>query len=211
MKITKLGHCCLLIEENNLKILTDPGSFTTAQNDLAGIDILLITHEHWDHLHVDSVKQIIKNNPQVKIFTNKGVGIILDEEKIPYELLEHGQATEYKGINLEGFGEKHAFIYSTVPEVVNTGYFIAGRFYYPGDALTDPGKEVEILALPVAGPWIKLSEAIDYARMINPKKAFPVHDGILKITGPFHLQPQKALAQENIEFIIPEEGKAMNF
>lgn len=55
MKITKLGHCCLVIEEAGQKILTDPGTFTTSQNDMTDINILLITHEHADHYHLDSV------------------------------------------------------------------------------------------------------------------------------------------------------------
>ena len=29
MKIKKLGHCCLVIEINGRKIMTDPGSWTT--------------------------------------------------------------------------------------------------------------------------------------------------------------------------------------
>lgn len=32
MKITKLGHCCLLIEIRGTRFLTDPGSYTTSQN-----------------------------------------------------------------------------------------------------------------------------------------------------------------------------------
>ncbi len=46
MNITKIGHCCLLIKEQGLTILTDPGTWTTDQNNLTGIDVVLITHEH---------------------------------------------------------------------------------------------------------------------------------------------------------------------
>ena len=63
MTITKIGHCCLLIEFNERKILTDPGTFSSAQNTLIGIDVVLITHEHADHIHVESLAEIIKNNP----------------------------------------------------------------------------------------------------------------------------------------------------
>ena len=62
MKITKLGHCCLIVKEGNITILTDPGSYTTDQNTVKGIDIVLITHEHGDHFHVESLKAILKNN-----------------------------------------------------------------------------------------------------------------------------------------------------
>ena len=92
MKVTKYGHCCLLIEEKGLRILTDPGSFTTAQNDVKSIDIILITHEHADHLHIDSLKIIIKNNPVARIITNNGVAKLLDKEKIKYQIVDDGKS-----------------------------------------------------------------------------------------------------------------------
>ena len=39
------------------------------------------------------------------------------------------------------------------------------------------------MALPLAGPWMKLSEAIDYALKIQPGSVFPVHDMILNDLG----------------------------
>ncbi len=30
MKIKKIGHCCLIIETKGVRIMTDPGTFTTA-------------------------------------------------------------------------------------------------------------------------------------------------------------------------------------
>ena len=134
MKITKLGHCCLVIEDRGIKTLTDPGSWTTAQNEVRDIDVVLITHEHADHLHVDSVKTILKNNPAAKVFTNRGVGKILEKERTPFELLEHSQSKTVGDVLIEGHGELHAPIYPTVPQVINTGYFISGRLFYPGDA-----------------------------------------------------------------------------
>lgn len=64
------------IEEGRLRILTDPGSYTTTQNDVKNIDIILITHEHPDYFHLDSLKTVLINNPNATIITNKGVGIL---------------------------------------------------------------------------------------------------------------------------------------
>jgi len=200
MKITKLGHCCLLIEESRLKILTDPGMFSTSQNEMKSIDVILVTHEHQDHLHMDSLKAVLRNNLKAKVITNRGVGKLLEKEGIGYELLEDKQGKTISGILLEGFGEKHATIYQDFGQVVNTGYCIASRFFYPGDAFYNPGKPVEILALPVAGPWLKLEEAIDYAKLLKPKVCFPVHDGMLKFIGPTHKVLHTFLPTVGIEF-----------
>ena len=37
MKITKLRPCCLLIKEGGLQILTDPGAWSTGQNEVRDI------------------------------------------------------------------------------------------------------------------------------------------------------------------------------
>lgn len=52
MKITKFGHCCLLVEENNLRILIDPGNYLKRADDLKDIDTMLITHSHQDYLDI---------------------------------------------------------------------------------------------------------------------------------------------------------------
>lgn len=207
MKIIKLGHCCLLIEESGLRILTDPGSYSTAQDEIAGIDIILITHEHADHIHIESLKNILKNNPSVKIYTNSSVGKLLEKEGIRYELLEDKQRKIIKNIAIEGCGDKHAEIHPSFPGVQNTGYLINEKFFHPGDSLYDPKRKVEILALPVAGPWLKISEAIDYAERLKPKVCFPIHDGALKIYGGNHKVPEIILPKKGIKFVVLEIGK----
>ncbi len=210
MKITKFGHCCLLIEEQGVRILTDPGSYSTAQTEVTNINIVLITHEHGDHFHVESLKILLKNNPQAKVITNKAVGKYLDSEGIQYQTLEDGENVTINEILFEGFGKDHAIVYKVVP-VENTGYFINNKFFYPGDSFTNPNKPVEILALPVAGPWMKLSEAIDYALNVKAKITFPVHDGILRDTTLGSYMPSKILGENQLKFEVLEIGKEYEF
>ena len=211
MKITKLGHCCLLVETRGIRILTDPGTYSTLQNDLKNVDLVLFTHEHADHFHLESLKIILQNNPNAKIIANESVGELLNKEKISFDLIKDGQKIEFKAVLIEGVGEKHATLYQSVPQTLNTGFFIDDVLFYPGDAFTDPKKQVEILALPVAGPWMKISEAIDYALKLKPESCFSVHDGILKNPGIAHRFPTMILNGNGINFFVPEIGQEMSF
>lgn len=204
MKITKFGHSCLLIEENGIRILIDPGSYSTQQSQVKNIDLVLITHEHEDHLYIDSLKLLLKNNLQAKVITNKSVGAFLQKEDIIFSIVESGVSFNLGEVLIEGFGNEHALMHGSIPAIQNTGYFIANRFFYPGDSFINPGKQVEILALPVAGPWMRLLEAIDYAIEIKPQLCFPVHEGILKSPGSTHLIPKKVLEPMGIEFTVFE-------
>jgi L-ascorbate metabolism protein UlaG (beta-lactamase superfamily) len=183
MKITKFGQCCLLVEVEGKRILTDPGKFSVSQNQLRDIDLVLITHEHSDHLHTESIKEIVHNNPEVKIVTNSSVAKILHDLGIDSQVLEGRSVDEVGGISVEAFDGKHEEIFEEYGQVQNTGYFIAEKLFYPGDAYTEPGREVEILALPVAGPWCKCADALSYAIRVMPEVTFPVHDWLLNEDG----------------------------
>ena len=200
MKITKIGHCCLVIKDKGKVILTDPGIFSTEQDELAGIDIVLITHEHTDHLHTESLKKVLKNNPTAKVITNTSVGKILSAENILFKVLEGNKSEMFDDLLIEAFDGIHEDIYDSVPVVQNTGYIISNKLFYPGDSFKLPGKKVDILALPVVAPWLKLSQSIDYALKISPRVVFPVHDGFLKSPGPFYRIPKAVLEKSNIEF-----------
>lgn len=211
MHITKLGHCCLMVEENGTRFMTDPGAWSTRQNEVRRVDYIFITHEHQDHCHLESIRIVIRNNPKAQVITNRSVGRHLKDAGIPYELLEHGQSGDFGAVRAEGHGEKHATIYEEYGQVQNTGYFFADRFFYPGDAFYNPQKPVEILALPVVGPWMKTAEAIEYALIVKPKGAFPVHDGMLRFGGPFHAVPARFLTAAGIRFEILAEGEPREF
>ena len=215
MKITKIGHCCLLIEEGGVRLLTDPGAYIVEKyKELKNIDVVIFTHEHSDHYHLDSLKRIMSSNPNVKVLCNPGVGALLSGKGIAHQVVGNGQTMQEKRVTIEGIGELHAVLHPSLPIVQNTGYFIAERFWYPGDAFTDIGRNPEILALPVAGSWMKLSEAIEYALEQKPKLCFPVHDGLFNEIFLSHDSINKALTAileprgiQFLEMILDKEYK----
>ena len=197
MKITKLGHCCLIIDIRGVRFLTDPGSYTE-QNDVKDIDYVVISHEHADHLHIESLKTVLANNPAAKVICNASVGKILEKEGIPFLKVGDGDSTEVSGIAISGHGTQHEPIYLDYELVENTGYFFDGALYNPGDAFHDPGMPVDILAFPVTGPWCKISEAMEFVLSIKPRIAFPVHDG--------NLVRQKGITVRLPELMLPPAG-----
>jgi len=208
MKVTKFGHCCIVIEEKGLRIMTDPGAWTSEQSKRQKVDVVLITHEHQDHFHVDSLKEIQATNPAVRIITNQTVGKLLTEAAIEHEILGHGQTLEVNGVSFEGHGEHHAIIYENYGQVENTGFMVGGKFFFPGDSFYNPNKHVEVLALPIAGPWMRIADAIDYAKAINPKKCFPVHDGMMSIRAFIYFAVNNFLQPAGIEFVDTDKNNS---
>ena len=213
MHITKLGHCCLVLACKGVTILTDPGTFTTAQDTQMGVDVVLITHEHADHFHAASLVALVKNNPEVLVVTNEAVAAVIAKEGIvvPVTVVGDGQSTTIKGVTIEGFGKKHAVIYEEMGQVENTGYLVDDAFYFPGDNFHAPEKPVAVLALPVAGPWMKLSDAVDFVRLVRPRVAFGVHDGM--IVGGFRGfvgMVLKMVAPE-VEYVSLSDGETKEF
>ncbi len=211
MKIHKIGHCCLAIEDKDVRLLTDPGIFSTGQNEWKGVDALLVTHEHADHMHLDSVKAILDNNPTVRIITNSAVAKILDEAGVPCELLADGATTMVGGLSVNAIEGPHAFMHKSIPQVLNTGFVIGDRFFYPGDAFLNPFWPTEILALPISGPWLSVSDCIDYVLKLKPKTCIPVHDALLKSPTMFHGMFKRILEAEGIAFVPLDAGEHADF
>jgi L-ascorbate metabolism protein UlaG (beta-lactamase superfamily) len=213
MNITKIGHCCLVLEDGGVKILTDPGNFTTEPvKAVRGINIILITHEHPDHFHGDSIEFVLKENPEAKVVSNSSVAKLLAEKNIPCAVVGDKQSLEISGMLIEGFGKDHAPVYGPIT-IENTGYMVGSKFYFPGDSFFDPQKPIDILALPTAGPWMKISDAIDFAKKVKPRVAFGVHDGmIIPGFGGFVAQiVERFLKSDGIDFVALGAGESKYF
>lgn len=179
MKVTKYAQSCLLIEEKGVKILTDIGSYCEDVPEVTGLSAILITHEHQDHFDIEKLQEVLGRNPDAVVITHEAVGSKLAELGIAWTAIEPGEELDIAGVSIESFGTEHAIIYGASSPCRNTGFLIAGKLFMPGDALHDvPNKQVDILALPTGGPWHKVSTAIDYAKQINPRVAFPIHDAM---------------------------------
>lgn len=213
MKITKLGHACLIIEESDLTMVLDPGVYSTVP-ELSRLDLILVTHDHADHCDPEQIQTLLTAHPNAEVITNEGTGTVLADKGIPFTVIADGERIEHSGVAIESYGTKHDIIYKDLPMTSqNTGYRIADRFFYPGDAFHIPPQPVEILALPLGGPWMKLGEAIDYAKAVTPKVVIPVHDGVynehsLRFT---RMLPRTILEPLGVEFRDMNPGSVEEF
>ena len=199
----------MVLEINGKRIMTDPSNSDYGGDSISetGLSAILITHEHGDHLHIETLKEVLKNNPEAIVISNISVGKLLTEAGIAFTKVEDGEDYMLYDILIKGFGDKHAQIYEDYGQVQNTGYMI-NEFCYPGDSFNMPPSKVDILALPVLGPWMKMKDAIDYAKELRPRIVFPVHDATLKPFATFiYGIPQHFLSQVGIEFKKLEIGK----
>ncbi len=222
----------MVIEIGGKTILTDPGSFSNEQDALTGIDAVVITHEHGDHFHAASVQAIVKNNPAAMVIANTAVGKLLDGLGIAHTVVD-GRGTTTVGtgdsaVAIEAFDCRHEEIFEEIGQVQHTAYLIGagradiagGNVLLPGDAYCDPGTaaggagiKIDVLALPVAGPWCRLPDALRYAIKVKPRAAFPIHDAMLrKDAGGFLYQmTDRILKEKGIEFTAMHDGNEAEF
>ena len=171
----------MTIEQDGQLLLVDPGNFTTDFKVTDNIVAIVITHEHADHFSPDLLAAIYDKNPE---------SVLISLESIVEKMPDHkshpvttGDIFSIGPFNLEFFGGTHAQIHPAIPLIDNIGVLINNTLYYPGDSFAVPHTAVDVLALPVSAPWMKISEAIDFVTTINPRLAFPTHDAILSIIG----------------------------
>jgi len=181
MRLTKLEHACLIIEEAGRKLVVDPGAFTTPQIDLHDVDAIVVTHEHPDHWTPDQLTHLLETSPDAVLYGPAGVAAAA--EGFDVHVVADGDTVEVGPFTLSFHGAQHAVIHESIPVIDNVGVLVNGRLFYPGDAFTVPPVPVETLAAPVGAPWLKVSEAIDYVAAVAPKRLFPTHEQTLSAAG----------------------------
>ena len=183
MRITKFGHACVRFEHGDAAVVVDPGVYTDPAA-LDGATAVLITHEHPDHYHPDHLRSV-----DVPVWTIGAVADRLREDAPDVAERVTVVAPDERfdaGLPVTAFGELHAVIHPDYPRFHNSGYLLElgdVRAYHPGDAFTLPGADVDLLCLPVSAPWLKASEAIDFARDVGAPRNLAIHDRIYSEAG----------------------------
>ena len=192
MKITHLGQSCLLVESAGARILVDPGALSPGFEDVRGLDAVVVTHGHIDHLDPERLPALLAANPDARVVAEPSVAADLAAGDLAADVapLHPGQVTTVGGLTLMAVGGRHACIHEDIPQIGNIGVVLSAdgepTLLHPGDsyALT-PGIRgtIDVLALPIAAPWCALKETVEFARAVAAPVVVPIHDVQLAPVG----------------------------
>ena len=95
LKITFIGHGTLMFEFGGKVIHVDPWGKLADYSKLPKADLILITHEHQDHLDLDTINKI-KRDKTVVILTK-----ICADKGVAGEVMNNGDTKTVTGIKIE--------------------------------------------------------------------------------------------------------------
>jgi L-ascorbate metabolism protein UlaG (beta-lactamase superfamily) len=179
LTIRFLGHATLMLDFNGTIIHVDPTAAYLKGVDAPKADIILITHEHGDHLDPGQIAKLSRDDTQ--IVANPAVAGKLKKGLV----MKNGEKREVKGIPIEAVPA-----YNTTkghegfhPKGRDNGYILTlgtKRVYIAGDTEDIPEmaalKNIDIAFLPVNQPYsMTPAQAARAAAMFTPKILYPYH------------------------------------
>jgi L-ascorbate metabolism protein UlaG (beta-lactamase superfamily) len=177
VQITHFGHACVLLDTGSARLLIDPGTFSAGFERLGGLDAILVTHQHHDHLDADRLAPLLGANPHARLIVDIGTSTSLAD--YTHEVVAPGESFTVAGTSVDVIGGDHGVIHPDLPIVPNNGYLVDGAALHPGDSFTPPPGDLDLLLLPTGAPWLKVSDAVDYLRDVAPRTVVPIHEAVL--------------------------------
>jgi len=200
-RIVTLGHASVLLELQGTRILTDPlllnrvlhlyrRSPPVAAQHYTDIDAVLISHNHWDHLDLRSLRRLDR---ETRIIVPHCVGAMFRRRGYRnLEELREDEETQVGPVRVQATHAKHIGGRPLVSvATASTGYLIEGqqRIQFFGDTDYFPemaaiGEDLDVALVPVAG-WgptlgdghMDPKQAAEAVALLKPRLAIPIHWG----------------------------------
>jgi L-ascorbate metabolism protein UlaG (beta-lactamase superfamily) len=220
-RITYVGHATVLVELDGVRILTDPVlrdrilhlrriAPPVAPESTRGIDAVVVSHAHWDHLDLPSLDRVGR---QVRLAVPRGTGALLRRRGFADVVeLEPGGHTAVGAVEVEATHADHDGRRGPFgAEGPALGFVLSGsrRIYFAGDTdLFDGMRELgalDVALVPVWGWGGKLGaghldppRAAEAVALLRPRLAIPIHWGTLQVAfqrAPSHPRPAEEFAE----------------
>ncbi len=178
LTITCIGHGTLMFTFGGKTIHVDPMSRYADYATLPKADVILITHEHGDHLDAKAIQLI--STDKTALVVNQGSSSALPAATV----MKNGETRTFAGFQVEAvpaYNPAKAFH----PKGNGNGYvvtFADKRVYVAGDTENIPEmsdlKQIDVAFLPMNLPYTMTPEQVaDAARAFRPKVLYPYHFG----------------------------------
>jgi len=197
-----LGHSTVVIDLDGIRLLTDPVTRSRIgplrrvepvpdRERLRGIDAVLISHVHWDHLDVPSLREL---GPDVPIIVPAGAGSWLRRTGFSdVREIAVGETEDVGGVAVRAVPAVHSgFRPPFGPTAPPLGFVVRGSrtVYFAGDTdlfdgMAELGEPIDMALIPVWGwgPTLGRGRHLDplraaqSLRLIRPRAAMPIHWG----------------------------------
>ena len=181
--ITAIKHASLRIQYDGLEIQVDPVAKYAPETDYSKFpkaDVILVTHEHFDHFDRDTIATLRKDgteivaNPAVQKMLGLGMVLANGESRVLAKGIKLDAVPAYN--TTPGHTQFH-------PKGRDNGYVLTIdglRIYIAGDTEDIPEmaslKDIDVAFLPCNQPYTMTPEQVaKAARTIKPKVLFPYH------------------------------------
>jgi len=184
LKITFIGHGTLMFDYLGKIIHIDPWTRLADYSKMPKVDLILLTHEHGDHLDTEAISTIRQEQTKLVLTeacTQKVTGGIV---------MKNGDVKTVDGLKIEAVPaynivHKRSNGQPFHPKGRGNGYVVTfsdTKVYIAGDTENIPEmkelKKIDIAFLPMNVPYTMTPEMVaDAAKAFEPKILYPYHYG----------------------------------
>lgn len=203
-RLTWLGHATVLFELDGVRVLTDPllrrrifhlRRSVPPPPRPVDLDAVLVSHSHWDHLDVPSLRQLGKRMP---LIVPRGLGTLLGRAGFTDVVeVEEGELARVGNVEIRATHAEHELGRLQRSRAPAIGFVLtaSSRIYFAGDTdlfdgMSGLADELDAALLPIAG-WgpglprghLTPRTAAEALRLLRPRVAVPIHWGTYAAPG----------------------------
>lgn len=241
LAITWIGHSTFLIQFAGLNIVTDPvwamrmgfqrrlGMPGIPIGEMPEVDVILISHSHYDHMHVSSIRRLYGENTQLIVpvglarkMARKGFrrvrelnwweSLQIGDAKISFVPTQHWTRRTPFDTNTSHWG---GFVLEDASGSMRSIYFAGDSGYFPGFKQIGERFDISVALLPIGAyepEWFMTSqhttpeEAVQAFLDVKAELMVPMHYGTFRLADDTAREALDRLEADRAKRGIPEDA-----